>query len=60
MPSRLAEIDRTQPVAVYCHHGMRSRMVGAFLLQEGFTEVWNLNGGIDAWAAAVDPAMARY
>lgn len=57
---RLAELPTDKPVIVVCHHGMRSLAVAQFLLTQGVTEVSNLDGGIDAWAATVDPALARY
>jgi rhodanese-related sulfurtransferase len=60
IPGRLAEIPRDRPLVVVCHHGMRSRQVAEFLLAHGFTDVSNLDGGIDAWARSVDPALARY
>jgi rhodanese-related sulfurtransferase len=43
-----------------CHHGMRSYRVAEFLAQAGFERLYNLDGGIDAWAADVDPSLARY
>ncbi len=51
LPARLDELDPLQPVVVYCHHGMRSLQVVAFLQQRGFDCVYNLAGGIDAWSA---------
>ena len=48
------------PVVVYCHHGTRSDSAAAFLRQHGLLNVQNLDGGIDAFAALVDPTMARY
>lgn len=60
IPERLAEIPQGRPLIVVCHHGMRSYQVAEFLLARGFTEVFNLDGGIDAWARAVDPALALY
>ena len=60
VPARLAELDPDAEIVVYCHHGMRSWNVAAFLAQRGFTKVSNLTGGIDAWARRVDPAMRRY
>lgn len=60
LPRRLSELPSERTIIVYCHHGSRSQMVGAFLEQEGFRSVINLQGGIDAWAADVDPTMARY
>ena len=58
--SRVAELDPLQPVVVYCHHGMRSLQVVAFLQQRGFDSVYNLAGGIEAWSTGVDPAVPRY
>jgi rhodanese-related sulfurtransferase len=43
-----------------CHHGARSFHVGAYLERRGFARVYNLAGGLDAWARAVDPTMATY
>ena len=62
IPSRLSELDRhaEEEVVVYCHHGMRSASVKAFLRNHGFEKVRNLTGGINAWAIKVDPSMPRY
>lgn len=46
---RQTELDPQRPTVVYCASGMRSMEVGAFLLQQGFREVINLNGGIHGW-----------
>lgn len=60
IPLRLAEVPATQPVACICHHGARSAQVVAFLMQRGYTDVYNLAGGIDAWSTLVDPQVPRY
>jgi len=60
VPDRLGEIPRDRALVVLCHHGVRSRVVAEFLLRHGFADVANLAGGIDAWAAEVDPALPRY
>lgn len=60
IPARLAEIDPRRTVICVCHHGMRSLQVAHFLLQQGFEEVINLQGGIDAWSEQVDPNVPRY
>jgi molybdopterin/thiamine biosynthesis adenylyltransferase/rhodanese-related sulfurtransferase len=57
---RLGELDRQRPVVVYCHHGGRSAAAIRLLQEQGFPELLNLEGGIDAWAAEVDPKMDRY
>lgn len=60
VPARLAELDADRPVACLCHHGGRSQRVAAFLVQNGFSRVANLAGGIDAWSQERDPTVARY
>ena len=60
VPARLAEIPRERPVVVMCHHGMRSHQVAQFLLGQGYADVANLDGGIDAWARSVDASLALY
>jgi rhodanese-related sulfurtransferase len=60
IPGRVAELDPERELVVYCHHGVRSAHVCAWLMQQGFEKVANLAGGIEEWAAAVDPGMARY
>lgn len=59
IPGRLGELSADQPVACLCHHGMRSEQVARYLVQNGFTEVVNIQGGIDAWSA-LDPSVPRY
>jgi rhodanese-related sulfurtransferase len=64
VPARLAELQSShgtdQPIACLCHHGMRSLQVANYLAQSGFSEVVNLQGGIDAWSQQVDPSVPRY
>ena len=49
------------PVVVLCHAGIRSLHFGQWLLeQEWGLDVWNLDGGIDAWSLQVDPTTPRY
>ena len=48
------------PIVVYCHHGIRSLNVARYLENAGFEQLYNLSGGIDAWAQAIDPTMPRY
>jgi len=58
--SRAPELDPALEVVVICHHGGRSMQVGMFLEKQGFSEVINLAGGVDAWARTVDPGMPVY
>ena len=56
----LAGYDRTLPLVVFCHKGVRSRRGVARLLELGFENVFSLDGGIDAWAQEIDSEMVRY
>ena len=60
IPQKLGELDPQRPVACLCHHGMRSMQVAMFLVRNGFDEVANIAGGIDAWSSELDPAVPRY
>ena len=55
-----ASLDRHAEVVLVCHHGMRSLAAARYLAQCGFERVWNLTGGIDRYAAEVDPSLPRY
>ncbi|HNA29743.1 MAG TPA: rhodanese-like domain-containing protein [Thiobacillaceae bacterium] len=60
IPSRVAQLDPAREMVVICHHGVRSFHVARFLEHNGFSDVINLTGGVDAWAREVDPHMAVY
>ena len=53
VPFRL--VDKDKPIVVYCHHGMRSSHAASLLRHLGYEEVYNLTGGIEAWASRVAP-----
>lgn len=55
-----SSLSRQKPLAVICHHGMRSRAIAELLLQNGFTNVFNVTGGIHAWAVEIDEHMDTY
>lgn len=56
-----ALIDRDRPVVVLCHAGIRSWQFACWLMEaQGYEQVWNLQGGIDAWSVSVDPSVPRY
>ena len=57
---RLRTAAASAPLVVYCHLGMRSMTVASWLVKRGLLEVLNLEGGSDAWSAAVDPDVPRY
>ncbi len=56
-PERL---DLDDAIVVYCHHGMRSAQAQGYLKSQGYPNVLNLTGGIEAWSLQVDPSVQRY
>ena len=60
LPQSLARLTRDSEIIAICHHGMRSADATNFLLQQGFPNVKNLVGGIDAWSTQVDKTVPRY
>jgi rhodanese-related sulfurtransferase len=60
VPVRLEELPKDKPIVVFCHAGGRSRRVAQFLAANGFEQVFNLDGGIDAWSQTVDDRVGRY
>ena len=60
LPSVLGDLDGSQRIITYCHHGMRSMQAVEILRAAGFRNVRSLRGGIDSWSRIVDPAIARY
>ncbi|MBT6754551.1 MAG: sulfurtransferase [Gammaproteobacteria bacterium] len=57
---RKDDLNNNDMIIVVCHHGIRSRMVAKYLDANGFTNVINLSGGVDAWSNEVDPSMTKY
>lgn len=60
LPSRLNELNQDEQIIIHCHAGGRSRRATEFLLSQGFKNVFNLRGGITAWAKEIDPSMVIY
>lgn len=60
VPARVSELDPGAEIAVLCHHGGRSEQVARFLHARGFSNVHNVEGGIDAYARRIDPKVPRY
>ena len=60
IPTRAGQLPRDVPLVIMCHGGARSRRVAEFLLGNGFDNVLNLKGGIDAWSTEIDPLVPRY
>ena len=57
---RLAALPKDLPLAFLCHHGNSSRQAAEHFRGLGFHDIYNVEGGIDAWAAEVDPKVPRY
>ena len=55
-----SKLDKNAHLAVYCHHGVRSLRVIHFLQSQGYENLINLQGGIDAWSSAIDSSVAKY
>ena len=60
IPARLSELPQDRPIACLCHHGARSQRVAMFLEHQGYAEVANIAGGIEAWSRERDPGVPRY
>lgn len=60
IPTQFERLARDRPIVCICHHGRRSAHVVMYLMQQGFHDVYNLTGGVDAWARQVDRSMATY
>ncbi len=59
IPTRFDEIPKDRPVVVQCRLGGRSAKAVEYLQSQGYTNVRNLTGGIQAWAREIDPSIAH-
>ena len=59
-PALFDDIDPADTIVLMCHHGMRSMQAAGQLLAQGYRNVYNLEGGIDAWSIHIDNAIPRY
>ncbi len=57
---RIHELDSADEIYVYCKDGMRSAHAVRKLQQAGFKKLWNVHGGIRAWADKIDPSVPKY
>jgi rhodanese-related sulfurtransferase len=60
LPDRLHELEPGASIIAICRTGGRSGRAAEFLLAQGFADVWNLAGGMNAWALEIDPACRPY
>jgi rhodanese-related sulfurtransferase/Fe-S cluster assembly iron-binding protein IscA len=57
---RLTGLPKDTPLAFICHHGNSSRNAAEHFREHGFVDLYNVEGGIDAWSQEVDPSVERY
>ncbi|MGH7286223.1 MAG: rhodanese-like domain-containing protein, partial [Polyangiaceae bacterium] len=60
MRAKLETADKNRMIVLHCHHGGRSRAAAEQLVKQGFRNVHNLEGGIEAWSTQIDPKIPRY
>ena len=60
LPKRVSELDSSREIIAHCRSGVRSARAVNFLRSAGFKKVYNLTGGILAWADQIDPSMPKY
>lgn len=58
--THIESLPKDTPLYFHCHHGGRSRRAAEMFVQQGYRNVFNLAGGIDAWSVDVDPRIPRY
>ena len=57
---RLAQLPKDMPLAFLCHHGNSSRQAAEHFRSLGFHDIYNVEGGIDAWSQEIDASVPRY
>lgn len=57
---RLSELPKQTKIVFVCHHGPRGVNAAQQFIGQGFTNVHNVTGGLDAWSAEIDPSVPRY
>jgi adenylyltransferase/sulfurtransferase len=60
LEQRATELPRSGPLIFQCHSGGRSAQAARLVKEAGFENVYNLEGGIEAWSVEIDPAVPRY
>lgn len=59
-PDELSALKKDQTIVFHCHHGGRSKKAAEAFRARGFTKLYNLSGGIDAWSKSIDPKVPVY
>jgi len=61
IPENINKISKDKPVIIHCHHGMRSENAILHIMKTGgHRNLYNLQGGINAWASEIDSKMSTY
>jgi molybdopterin/thiamine biosynthesis adenylyltransferase/rhodanese-related sulfurtransferase len=60
LPARLSELDSAEEIVLHCKSGRRSAKALGVLKEAGFSRLWNVTGGIEAWADEIDPSVPKY
>ena len=60
LPAHFETLSKDQEIVIHCHHGGRSARAVSFLLEQGFSKVFNLAGGIHAWSERIDQSVKTY
>jgi len=60
IPNRFTELDKSKEIVIYCKSGKRSAKVCEFLINNGYKNIKNLQGGILAWAEEIDSSIIVY
>jgi monothiol glutaredoxin len=60
LAEEILALPRETPLVFQCHHGIRSQQAALHFARRGFTRLYNLAGGIEAWSRLVDPSVPRY
>ncbi len=58
--ARIESMPRDTKLVLHCHHGGRSQQAAEQFISLGFSQVFNVIGGIDAWSLEIDPDVPRY
>ena len=57
---KLKKLKKSTPIAFLCHHGLRSQRIAENFRTKGFTNIFNIIGGINAWANEIDKKLIKY
>lgn len=60
LPNKTNLLPRNKKIIIICHHGIRSLEACKFLIKNGFSDVFNIKGGIAAWSNLIDNTVKKY